>query len=247
MLSNSILVLASAILALASPAPFDGPSLTCRAGKPAPLLPVNGGGTELSAPPRGETLKHIALGFGIQNYSCADVGGNPTAAGALAVLYDVTYLYPGQDRSSLTAQNWASLPSTVLNTENVPLNRNGDGGASSSNPFPKKQSLKVKSLCRNVPYLGRHFFNTAGVPTFDLDRADQLLVAKKVEGIKAPSSAPAGPEGTGAVDWLYLGDAGGSRGVSSVYRVLTAGGASHGCVASGTDSTSYTALYWFYG
>ncbi|EWY79328.1 hypothetical protein FOYG_17506 [Fusarium oxysporum NRRL 32931] len=69
----------------------------------------------------------------------------------------------------------------------------------------------------------------------------------KIDGIKAPASAPAGPEGTGAVDWLYLGDIGGSQGVSFVYRVLTAGGASHGCEVQGTDSTSYTTLYWLYG
>jgi len=165
----------------------------------------------------------------------------------LAVLYDVTCLYPGQAHSSLKAKKWASLPSDVLNTRKVPLNRNDDGGASLTNPFPRKQPLKVEGLRKSIAYLGRHFFNAAGVPTFDLDKANQLLIAKKIDGIKAPASAPAGPEGTGAVDWLYLGDAGGSQGVSLVYRVLTAGGASHGCKAKGTDSTSYTTLYWFYG
>ncbi|KAH7169772.1 uncharacterized protein B0J16DRAFT_419334 [Fusarium flagelliforme] len=145
----------------------------------------------------------------------------------------------------IQANEWASLPSAVLNTGKVPLNRNGDGGALSSNPSPKKQSLKVKSLHRNIPYLGRHSFNAAGVPTFNLGKVNQLLVAKKIEGIKAPFSAPVGPEGTGAVDWLYLGNTGGSRGVSRVYRVLTAGGTSHGCKAKGMNSTSYTALYWF--
>ncbi|KAI1073342.1 hypothetical protein LB507_011621 [Fusarium sp. FIESC RH6] len=247
MFGNSLLVLLLATLASASPIPYDSQTSICKAGKAVPVLPVNGGSSELSAPPRGQTLKHIALGFGIQNYSCADAGGKPTATGALAVLYDVTDLYPGQDGSSLTAQEWSSLPAAVLDTEKVPLNRNGDGGALPNSPFPKRQSLKVKSLHRNISYLGRHFFNGAGVPTFDLDKANQLLVAKKIEGIKAPSSAPVGPEGTGAVDWLYLGDAGGSQGVSRVYRVLTAGGASHGCNVKGMDSTSYTALYWFYG
>ncbi|KAM0362991.1 hypothetical protein ACHAO7_011925 [Fusarium culmorum] len=240
MFGISLLVLVLATLVLASP-------LACKAEKPALVLPVNGGASELSAPPRGETLKYITLGFGIQNYSCVDAGGHPTAAGALAVLYDVTCLYPGQSCSSLTSQEWASLPSAILNTEKVPLNRNGDGGALSNNPFPKKQSLKVESLRRTIPYLGRHFFNAAAIPTFDLDKTNKLLVAKKIEGIEAPPYAPAGPEGTGAVDWLHLGDARGSQGVSRVYRVLTAGGVSHGCKAKGMDSTSYTALYWFYG
>lgn len=204
--------------------------------------------TELPAPPQGVALKHIALGFGIQNYTCADAATTPAAQGALAVLYDVTHLYPGQGLGSLPKDKWASLPSDVLNTGKVPLNLNENGvGASLTEPFPKKSSIKVAGMRKELPYLGHHFFNAAGVPTFDLDSANQLLLCKKLDGIKAPASAPAGPEGTGAVDWLYLGDAGGSIGVSYVYRVMTAGGASHGCKAKGTDSTSYTTLYWFYG
>ncbi|KAK2685184.1 hypothetical protein QWA68_015873 [Fusarium oxysporum] len=230
-----------------SPAEYHGRSSSCESRNPVPVLPVNGGPSELPAPPRDVTLKHISLGFGIQKYSCAGAGAAPAAVGALAVLYDVTCLYPGQARSSLTAKKWASLPSDVLNTRKVPLNRNDDGGASLTSPFPRKQPLKVEGLRKSIPYLGRHFFNAAVVPTFDLDKANQLFVAKKIDGIKAPASAPAGPEGTGAVDWLYLGDAGGRQGVSLVYRLLTAGGASHGCKAKGTDSASYTTLYWFYG
>ncbi|KAM0542181.1 hypothetical protein ACHAO7_010070 [Fusarium culmorum] len=178
--------------------------------------------SELPTPPRIVTLKHIPLGFGIQNYSCTDVGAIPVPIGAFAVLYDVTNLYPGQDRSSLTPGEWVSLPSDVLNTGKVPLNRNENGSG----------------LPKSIPYLGHHFFNGAGTPIFDLDKANQLLMAKKINAVKAPASAPAGPEGSGAVDWLYLGDAGGSQGVSIAYRVLTAGGVSHGCKAKGTDSTS---------
>ncbi|KAL7755395.1 hypothetical protein ACKLNR_014493 [Fusarium oxysporum f. sp. zingiberi] len=247
MFTNYLFVITSAVLALVSPAQCNGPSSSCRPGKPMPVLPVNGGPSELPAPPQDVTLKHIALGFGIQNYTCAGIDAAPVSAGALAVLYDVTYLYPGQDPLSLTDEKWASLPSDVLDTGRVPLNRNENGGASLTSPFPKKQALRVKSIRKNIPYLGHHFFNVDGVPTFDLDKANQFLIAKKLGGIKAPASAPTGPEGTGAVDWLYLGDAGGSQGVSVVYRVLTAGGASHGCKAKGTDSTSYTTLYWFYG
>ncbi|KAI1013326.1 hypothetical protein LB503_001581 [Fusarium chuoi] len=248
MLANSLLVLASATLALASPLATFGPGSSCKPGKPAPVLPVNGGASELPAPPQGVALKHIAFGFGIQNYTCADAAATPAAIGALAVLYDITHLYPGQGPSSLTPDKWASFTGDVLSTGKVPLNLNTNGvGASTTDPFPKKQDLKVQGLQKKLPYLGHHFFNAAGVPTFDLDKANQLLVCKKLDGIKAPSTASAGPDGTGAVDWLYLGDAGGSIGVSYVYRVLTAGGVSHGCKAKGTDSTSYTTLYWFYG
>ncbi|KAF4502792.1 hypothetical protein FAGAP_948 [Fusarium agapanthi] len=247
MLISSLLIIATLALALASPSGRHSPSSSCEPRAPVPVLPINGGPPELPAPPRNVTLKHIALGFGIQNYTCADAGVAPAAIGALAVLYDVTCLYPGQTHSSLTAKKWDSLPSDVLNTGKVPLSRNYDGGASLTNPFPTKKPLQVKGLRKTIPYLGHHFFSAAGIPTFSLDKANQLLVAKKIDSVKAPASAPAGPEGTGAVDWLYLGDAGGSQGVSFVYRVLTAGGASHGCKANGIDSASYTTLYWFYG
>ncbi|ENH71188.1 hypothetical protein FOC1_g10001431 [Fusarium oxysporum f. sp. cubense race 1] len=223
MLVNPLLALTSATLALASPARSHGQSSSCGYGNSMPILPVNGGPSELPAPARDVTLKHIALGFGIQNYSCTDAGATPVATGALAVLYDVTFLYP------------------------VPLNRTENGGASPTNPFPKKKALEVKSLSKNIPYLGHHFFSTAGIPTFDLDPVNQLLIAKKINGIKAPASAPTGPGGTSAVDWLYLGDAGGSHGVSLAYRVLTAGGSSYSCKGKGIDSISYTAYYWFYG
>ncbi|KAK2122015.1 hypothetical protein NOF04DRAFT_1197004, partial [Fusarium oxysporum II5] len=203
--------------------------------------------SELPEPSQGAALKHIALGFGIQNYTCADTDTTPTSVGALAVLYDVTHLYPGQGHSSLTQAEWASVPGEVLNTLNVPLNLNENGiGASPIKPFPKKQDLKVRSLSKKISYLGHHYFNSVGVPTFDLDKACQLLIAKKIDGIKAPGSSPSGPDGTGAVDWLFLGDAGGSHGISFVYRVLTASGASHGCKTKGVDSTSYAAMYWFY-
>ncbi|KAH7489605.1 hypothetical protein FOMA001_g2266 [Fusarium oxysporum f. sp. matthiolae] len=76
---------------------------------------------------------------------------------------------------------------------------------------------------------------------FDLDQVNQFLVAKKINNINAPETAPTGPENTGAVGWLYLGDAGGSYGVSLVYPVLTGGG------SKGTDSPTYTAHHWFYG
>ncbi|KAJ4245831.1 hypothetical protein NW762_013955 [Fusarium torreyae] len=247
MLASSFLALASATLALTSPVQSNVHGSSYKSRKSTPVLPINGGPSELPAPPQGKVLKHIALGFGIQNYSCEGAGATPVAIGALAVLYDATYLYPSQGRPSLTPDRWASLPSDVLSTSQVPLNRDENGGASLDNPFLAKQSLKFEGLRKNIPYLGRHFFNAASVPTFDLDKTNELLNAKRIDGIKAPASASAGPEGTGAVDWLYLGDAGGSQGISVVYRVLTAGGASHGCKAKGVDSTSYATFYWFYG
>ncbi|KAL6415399.1 hypothetical protein AUP68_01954 [Ilyonectria robusta] len=235
MLAKSLLFLASATLALASPCV-----------RSSPVLPVNGGEKELPSPPTGVTLKHIALGFGIQNYTCADAGSTATATGALAMLYDITYLYPSQSRRSLSSAAWLTLTGDVLDNHAVPLNmKTGAGavGADAQNPFTASTALKVNSL--EMPFLGHHYFNAAGVPTFDL--GSQVLIGTKLDAVAAPASANKGPDGTGAVAWLYLGDAGGSIGVKYVYRVLTAGGNAHSCTKAGADSTSYTTMYWFYG
>lgn len=163
------------------------------------------------------------------------------------MLYDVTHLYPGQSRGSLSQEKWATLTATALSGHKIPLNLNPYGsGASPGNPFTKDAPLELDGF-KKIPFAGHHYFNANGVPVFDLTKHQQLLLAKKLGGVKAPASASAGPDGTGAVDWLYLGDAGGSYGVTSVYRVFTAGGNAHACKSAGSDSTSYTAMYWFYG
>ncbi|KAF7544397.1 hypothetical protein G7Z17_g9993 [Cylindrodendrum hubeiense] len=234
MLANSLLFLASATLALASPCV-----------RSSPVLPVNGGAKELATPPSNLTLKHIALGFGIQNYTCASAGATATATGALAMLYDIAHLYPGQSRIALDNADWLTLTADALDSQAVPLNLKTDGepGADPVNPFTASTALTVNGL--DLPFLGHHYFNAAGVPTFDL--GSQIFFGTKLDSVAAPSSAYSGPDGTGAVAWLQLGDTGASVGISYVYRVLTAGGNAHTCTEAGNDSTSYTAQYWYYG
>lgn len=50
----------------------------------------------------------------------------------------------------------------------------------------------------------------------------------------------------GGVDWLKLGDAGGSLGVEEVFRVETVGGFGE-CDGGEKVEVGYAALYWFYG
>ena len=101
----------------------------------------------------------------------------------------------------------------------------------------------------SIPVLGHHYFNSAGQPTFDLGSTG-FLTAKKTGDIPAPANAcpGQGDQGYGAVDWLNLVNAGGSVGLSEVYRVETAGGkqqpACNGFV--GNIEVQYAALYWFY-
>ncbi|KAM4057768.1 malate dehydrogenase [Hirsutella rhossiliensis] len=222
-----------------------------------PTLPQTGTSNDLPLPPSHLTLKHIALGFGIQNYTCAHPGATAAATGALAMLYDITDLYPGQGPSSLAPQDFANLPAHALWSHRVPLNltpsrsgRAGPGalGASQTRPFTPETPLRLDGALPPLPFLGHHFFDSRGVPTFVLDGGKINLPTAKLDAVAAPGDADAGPEGTGAVGWLYLGPKEGAHGAKYVYRVLTAGGVSHGCRnATGDDSTSYTATYWFYG
>ncbi|PHH62957.1 hypothetical protein CDD81_6382 [Ophiocordyceps australis] len=249
-LSIAQLLLCSAALSAAAPACTapDTPS--------APVLPTTGNDKDLPSPPANVSLKYIALGFGIQNYTCHSLGSSPVATGALAMLYDITRLYPHQSSSSLSPQTFSQMPIWALAERDPPLNFASPGygrvdpsspGASLSRPFPPDAPLKLSGLPL-LPFLGHHFFDAHGVPTFVLDHGRVNLPVGKVAGVPPPTNANPGPQGTGAVNWLYLGPKPGAVGAQYVYRVYTAGGASHGCnSAIGDDSTSYAATYWFYG
>ena len=102
----------------------------------------------------------------------------------------------------------------------------------------------------SLPSIGRHFFDSTGVPTFDLGSVG-FLRGKKSSYITAPANASKGPndQGDGAVDWLALSDAGGSTSFSEGYRVETAGGkAPASCSGLPAEvQVQYAAEYWFYG
>lgn len=248
MLSKSLLLLATAALALATPI-RRGPG--CSSGTTSPALPKTGGSKELPNP-TNSSLKAIVLGFGIQNYTCSGAGAEAKASGALAMLYDVTDLYPGQSTDSLTLATFNALTSVALWTHEVPLNlleaKSVAQGADSSNPFPADASLKIGN--RELPYAGHHFFNAGGAPQFVIStkKAAINIVAAKLDDAPAPSYADKGPSGTGAVAWLYLGQSTSTKstGAKYVYRVNTAGGNPATCSGEGTESMSYTTQYWLY-
>jgi len=214
-----------------------------------------------------QRLLKIAIGHGIQNYTCADAGANVTTAGALAVLYDITHLYPGTKNTGLPAENFNSLATTVLWSQDIPLNlqnpalafpgspSNPNAGSEASygavvaNPWLPPADLTLGGL--TIPFLGRHYFDISNSPTFDLTSANLLASVSRGGGCKAPATADKGVLGTGAVDWLQLKDNGKgiSRGVSFVYRVITVGGVSQSCatLAAPKGSVPYTAFYWFFG
>lgn len=193
------------------------------------------------------TLERIALGHGIQNYSCTAAGATGTSVGALAVLYDITDLY-----STLTVDAWAAVSVNILDNNDEPLNLVGNSvnafAANVADPFPTSDSaVTVDGVAGSLTALGRHFFDASLVPTFDLTGAGLLFSGAKSGAIKAPTTADAGLLATGAVDWLQLTNSGASVGLTQAYRVVTAGGVAVACTAANeTFSVPYAAQYWFY-
>ncbi|KAF4929564.1 hypothetical protein CGCVW01_v001374 [Colletotrichum viniferum] len=243
MLAKTFVLLATLALASAGPVPRPG---GCATSPAKPTLPTNGNGVELPAPAEDLVLKHIALGHGIQNYTCT--GTNATATGALAALYDAMSLYPNQGPQALSIDAFNSLTTNAVWGAKLPLTSDGVSkfGASSASPFPTPGAdLEMPGL-KALPFIGVHFFDATGVPTFKV--GEDIFAGGKLNGTKAPTAADVGPEKTGAVDWLRLGDKGASKGITSIYRVVTAGGVAHACTTPGaSDSVPYAAYYWMYG
>ncbi|KAF9880632.1 malate dehydrogenase [Colletotrichum karsti] len=249
MLAKTFLLLTT--LALASAGPVRRQS-GCSSKPTNPTLPTNGNGVELPAPAENLVLKHIALGHGIQNYTCTSTNATAltaTATGALAALYDATPLYPNAGPGALPGVDaFNALTTNAVWGSKLPLVPDGVSkfGASASAPFPNPgQALELPNI-KALPFLGVHFFDAKGVPTFKV--GDDVFSGGKLNGTKAPAAADVGPEKTGAVDWLLLGDKGASKGITTIYRVVTAGGVAHACTTPGaSDSVPYATYYWMYG
>ncbi|KAK4104464.1 hypothetical protein N658DRAFT_418610 [Parathielavia hyrcaniae] len=237
-------VVFAALAAVASAAP------SCRA--PTYTLPQVGEGVELAAPPANLFLKKIAIGHGIQNYTCETTASDFKATGAVAVLYDATPLYPKTKKTGIKQREWDSLPTNLLRNLPLPLNKLAGStyGADPTTPFPAPADLALQGL-PTIKFLGHHFFDGNGVPVFDLGTTGLKAAVKKLDNIPAPQSADAGITGSGAVQWLQLDDnlTGRSVGVTMVYRVITAGGGAQACsvVGAGVQSVPYTTYYWFFG
>lgn len=179
-------------------------------------------------PASSGSLKFIALGVGTQNYTCPAGATSPIALGAVATLYNVRGLFKAVPALV------EPLPSLALFAQE----RLGSDASSAINEFT----------------LGRHYFNAAGQPIFDLTEADPpvKLLAKRIAAAPAPAGAYAGAYNEGAVDWLRLNAT--AIGTSpdtntQIYRVETAGGkAPVNCTNAGVQiQVKYAAEYWFYG
>ncbi|KAK4162692.1 hypothetical protein QBC43DRAFT_214826 [Cladorrhinum sp. PSN259] len=243
---KSLLIAAMATAAYAAP--------TCQSNT-VPAPPKTGGAKELEDPAANLVLKKIALGFGIQNYTCPDnlAGTEAKGNGAVAVLYDVTSFYPGTAKTGIPQQIWDKLPETVLRFAPYPLNRlpGTQYGADPVAAFPKAKDVSLPAGGPTlIKFLGHHYFDSNGVPMFDLNAVGLKASVVKKDAVDAPKDAYKGPLGTGAVAWLELVESGKglSQGLSTVYRVTTAGGAATACsvAGKGVQSVPYTTYYYFY-
>ncbi|KAH6674196.1 hypothetical protein B0J14DRAFT_562329 [Halenospora varia] len=196
------------------------PSATATA---TPTIPASGASPDLTNPDL--TLQFVAIGRGIQNYTCTGAGSNSTALGAVATLFDATDIAYANEAMLHT------LPPMIVNL-----------------PTESAGSIQTAAKLINLDILGHHFFTADGTATFELTEDAKILYAAKVMGVKAPADASKGPAGTGAVDWLQLKAKATypSVGLGEVYRVETAGGVATPCQAAGVISVPYAAEYWFY-
>lgn len=205
---------------IAMPADLAADCLPVKPSAAAPVLPAS------TLPTTNLTFAYVAIGRGVQNYTCTALNTTPvTGLGAIATLYDATSLA----RTNLPALHL--IPGQAVNTP------------------PTAAGYVLPPQYRNLPLLGHHLFLSDATPTFDLNAVGKILYAKRLNGTSAPTNAPKGPAGTGAVDWLQLAakTTYTSVGLSMVYRVETAGGNPPAtCTTTGVISMQYAAEYWFY-
>ena len=190
------------------------------------------------------TLRHVGLGVGIQNYSCASMTATPTRIGAIASVFDITSyslshgIKASTDLGVAYYKAYVKLPCQA--SQNLDDN-----------------TCQMKANSNGLQHLGHHWFqlvNSVGVPYFSIPGDNLSLVsAQKVGDVAAPTDAYGGGKtGHGAVDWLLLTRDGSPANVgpfTEIYRILTCGGKPdpNGC-SSGMEilSYKYTALYWYF-
>ncbi|KAG9779080.1 hypothetical protein KCU88_g4122, partial [Aureobasidium melanogenum] len=186
-------------------------------------------GTTPLPSPDGLTLAHVAVGRGVQNYTCANSTATPAAVGAVASFFN----------ASCVAADYPDL------LELMP-------GVALEFPVPTGNSLLEPSA---LGLSSHHFFSNTTTPVFafDVPTGPQLgtVTGQKVHDCPAPVNAVVGPngKGNGAVAWLHITARSTTIGnIKAVYRLSTAGGSPPATCAGqpAAFSQDYSAIYWFW-
>lgn len=149
-------------------------------------LPLDQTQPELPTPSDGLSLKHVVLGRGTQNYtcSCSEESAKPVAKGALATLFDA---------SCLAGQHPGLLHELPAALSSVPVD---------TLTFLAVLTGQVASPESGELIIGKHFFNSDGVPFFDLSLggSKDWMNAESAANVPAPSKS----NGRLDVPWLKL-------------------------------------------
>jgi hypothetical protein len=175
----------------------------------------------LPLPGTGFSIRHVAVGRGVQNYTCSSSAATekPVANGAIAALFNATC-------SAVRA------PTVLADVTTMALN----------------YAVPTSEIAQHL-LSGHHEFNKDGAPFFLLDtdlHKYGFIQAAKNGSSDAPATASKGTNGLGSVPWLKLTGTAGQ--FKEVYRINTAGGvAPKTCEGiQGSFSVPYAAEYWFY-
>ncbi|TDL23783.1 hypothetical protein BD410DRAFT_150392 [Rickenella mellea] len=222
-----LLIAAATLLLSFSEAAPTSQRTRCDVSKVPVPLPSNQDQLQIAA---GTVAQYIALGVGVQNYTCGSAGSY-TSSGAVAELFDIS-CFAVKDTSTFETMTDDSYQ--MFNRTNVSATK------------------LITMMAASESVLGQHVFVTNPVtgtgisPQFDFrsasrkDDPNAYVIASKVGNIAAPT-------GKQDVDWLSLMNARGSLS-TQILRLNTRGGQppSH-CQEGSTISVKYTAQYWFYG
>ncbi|WVW79694.1 hypothetical protein I302_101664 [Kwoniella bestiolae CBS 10118] len=172
--------------------------------------------------PSGQVVSAIAVGRGVQNYTCSN--GTYASAGALANLFDVSCLY--------------TLTSGFIDPNTI------------SGLLPKMafSALSFPDAGSKIPLAIHHQFvatpgsTTKGAISPEFSTGSDHVILSKIAGVNAPSDS------TTNVPWLQLGALEGQGTLSkSVFRTNTfKGQPPTSCTAEGEPlSVQYATMYFF--
>ncbi|KAJ7912340.1 hypothetical protein B0H13DRAFT_2476869 [Mycena leptocephala] len=215
---------AAALLVSAAPAVKDN---CCDTAAAKMDLPSNQ--TQLVTPTTAP--KYVALGVGVQNYTCSATTLKYTSIGAVASIFDISCIdkTPAFATIQTTAfKAWSAAPASLSATT-------------------------IGTKIGAPTLLGFHYFvpspsGTGLSPEWDFTstgknagNANAFVLAAKAGDITAPTNSATN------VDWLMLNSVSGSL-ATKVFRIDTVGGQPPtSCVAGSADiSVKYTAKYYLY-
>ncbi|KAF7336175.1 hypothetical protein MVEN_02165000 [Mycena venus] len=185
------------------------------------VMDLPSGQTQLVAPTTAPL--YVALGVGVQNYTCNASTLKYTSTGAVASLFDISCID--------TTPAFATIQTTAFNVWSA-----APAGA---------PATSIGSSIGLPPVLGSHFFVTSptgtGIsPEWSFTNG-QFVIGSKVGDITAPTDSATN------VDWLALNNLQGTL-ASKIFRIDTVNGQPpSSCVAGSADiSVKYTAKYFLY-